>query len=177
VTAELGRVVSDSEVHGNGLESGVWGGVIHSSFPIGWLQSSLGVTVVVLVIVLILLNLSLILRHRYTKYHASYFPLTQSHTCSSIDSPFPAYMATTLGPEWRRVSADSNPPFYMFDKPIQKSAQDDREYRIIKLENGLHATLVHDAGADSAAASLDVAVGHLSDPVGRTIEFVNSKMI
>jgi hypothetical protein len=78
---------------------------------------------------------------------------------------FRAHMATTV-PEWQRVSPDSIPPFFVFNKPIQKSLQDDREYRIIRLENGLHATLVHDASADSAAASLDVAVGHLSDPVG-----------
>ena len=77
-------------------------------------------------------------------------------------------MAAAPGPEWRRVS-DSIPPFFVFDKPIQTSEQDDREYRIIQLENGLQATLVHDPKADSAAASLDVAVGHLSDPVSQLI--------
>jgi insulysin len=38
-------------------------------------------------------------------------------------------------------------------------------YRLIKLENGLHATVIHDAKPDKAAASLDLAVGHLLDPV------------
>jgi insulysin len=80
-----------------------------------------------------------------------------------------------MGPEWRRVSADSIPPYFIFNRPIQKSAQDDREYRIIKLGNGLHATLVHDAQADSAAASLDVAVGHLSDPVSPSLELIHPK--
>ena len=61
------------------------------------------------------------------------------------------------------------PPFTVFNKPIQKSQQDDRDYRIIKLQNGLQAILVHDAKADKAAASLDVAVGHLWDPVGLTV--------
>lgn len=37
--------------------------------------------------------------------------------------------------------------------------------RIIRLENGLKATLVSDPKSDKAAASLDVAVGHLDDPV------------
>ncbi|KAK1236433.1 metalloprotease [Marasmius sp. AFHP31] len=67
---------------------------------------------------------------------------------------------------WRRVTParDNVPPFSIFTKAIEKSQQDDREYRIIRLENGLEATLVHDKTADKAAASLDVAVGHLSDP-------------
>ncbi|KAK7017923.1 metalloprotease [Paramarasmius palmivorus] len=66
---------------------------------------------------------------------------------------------------WKRVDPGNGiPPYSVFVKPIEKSQQDDREYRIIKLENGLEATLVHDAKADKAAASLDVAVGHLSDP-------------
>lgn len=67
---------------------------------------------------------------------------------------------------WRSVPASSNVPAYsIFTKPIQKSEQDDRDYRIIRLENGLEATLIHDSKADKAAASLDVAVGHLADPV------------
>ena len=56
-------------------------------------------------------------------------------------------------------------PHEVFTKAIQKSPQDDREYRFIRLENGLQVMLVHDAKADKAAASLDVAVGHLYDPV------------
>ncbi|KAG6854734.1 hypothetical protein C0991_002448 [Blastosporella zonata] len=65
---------------------------------------------------------------------------------------------------WRRVSSGPAPPFSIFNQPIQSSEQDDRDYRIILLDNGLEATLIHDANADKAAASLDVAVGHLSDP-------------
>lgn len=74
-------------------------------------------------------------------------------------------MTSTI--DWKRVvPANSEiPPFSVFTKPIVKSQQDDRDYRIIRLDNGLEATLVHDAKADKAAASLDVAVGHLSDPV------------
>ncbi|KAJ4493396.1 Metalloenzyme, LuxS/M16 peptidase-like protein [Lentinula lateritia] len=67
---------------------------------------------------------------------------------------------------WRRVTPTQAgiPPFSVFTKQIQKSPQDDRKYRIIELENGLKAVLIHDGKADKAAASLDVAVGHLSDP-------------
>ncbi|KIP12311.1 hypothetical protein PHLGIDRAFT_21111 [Phlebiopsis gigantea 11061_1 CR5-6] len=66
--------------------------------------------------------------------------------------------------EWKRVSDPAAPPFFVFTKSIRKSEQDDREYRVIKLANGLEAMLVHDGKADKAAASLDVAVGHLYDP-------------
>ncbi|KAJ7256509.1 Metalloenzyme, LuxS/M16 peptidase-like protein [Mycena haematopus] len=68
--------------------------------------------------------------------------------------------------DWERVTpaSGSAPPFSVFTKSLQKSAQDDREYRLIRLENGLEAMLVHDAKADKAAASLDVAIGHLDDP-------------
>ncbi|KAI0282121.1 Metalloenzyme, LuxS/M16 peptidase-like protein [Russula aff. rugulosa BPL654] len=66
---------------------------------------------------------------------------------------------------WRRQISPKAPPYWVFTKPIQKSQQDDREYRLIRLDNGLQAMLVHDAKADKAAASLDVAVGHLNDPV------------
>ncbi|KAF7295456.1 Insulin-degrading enzyme [Mycena indigotica] len=71
-------------------------------------------------------------------------------------------MATTA--DWTRVNPTTAPPFSVFNKPLQQSAQDDRDYRLIRLENGLEAILVHDYKADKAAASLDVAVGHLHDP-------------
>ncbi|KAI0310642.1 Metalloenzyme, LuxS/M16 peptidase-like protein [Amylostereum chailletii] len=67
---------------------------------------------------------------------------------------------------WRRVdpATEKRGGFSVYTKPIQKSEQDDREYRLIELDNGLQAMLVQDAKADKAAASLDVAVGHLHDP-------------
>ncbi|KXN92195.1 Insulin-degrading enzyme [Leucoagaricus sp. SymC.cos] len=75
-------------------------------------------------------------------------------------------MTTLSGPNWKRVTpADPNvPPYSVFTKPIEKSSRDEREYRIIQLDNGLKATLVHDVETDKAAASLDVGVGHLQDP-------------
>jgi len=48
---------------------------------------------------------------------------------------------------------------------VEVSPVDDRSYRIVTLpSNGLRVMVVHDPEADQAAASLDVAVGHFSDP-------------
>ncbi|MDN3524465.1 insulinase family protein [Halomonas sabkhae] len=44
------------------------------------------------------------------------------------------------------------------------SPNDDRDYRILTLDNGLTALLVHDAEADKAAASVNVDVGNAQDP-------------
>ena len=78
---------------------------------------------------------------------------------------------------WMHVEANgSTPGHYVYSKPIHKSEQDDREYRAIRLENGLQALLVHDAKTDKAAASLDVAVGHLSDPVSGSVFFCVAPM-
>jgi len=74
-------------------------------------------------------------------------------------------MATATS-DWNFVEGPGRVPYRAYIKPLVKSAQDERAYQLIQLENGLQATLVHDAKADKAAASLDVAVGHLYDPVG-----------
>jgi hypothetical protein len=44
-------------------------------------------------------------------------------------------------PDWTHVAPKNAPPFWRYDKPIQKSPQDEREYSIIKLQNGLEAIL------------------------------------
>ena len=74
-------------------------------------------------------------------------------------------MATVTNPDWARVERLEATPHLVYTKPLLKSEQDNRDYRVIRLENGLQATLVHDGNADKAAGSLDVAVGHLYDPV------------
>jgi insulysin len=74
-------------------------------------------------------------------------------------------MSAGASADWKLVDKPGAIPYRKFTKPIEKSEQDDREYRIIELENGLQATLVHDVNSDKSAASLDVAVGHLYDPV------------
>ena len=53
----------------------------------------------------------------------------------------------------------------VFNKEIEKSSNDDRSYRIIRLTNKLEVLIIHDAKADKAAASMDVNVGSYSDPV------------
>lgn len=45
-----------------------------------------------------------------------------------------------------------------------KSAEDDRNYRLVELPNQLQALLVSDPTTDKAAASMDVGIGFYSDP-------------
>lgn len=57
-------------------------------------------------------------------------------------------------------SADS--PYRYND--IRKSQEDTRNYRGLKLENGMRVLLVSDSTTDKSAACLCVEVGHMSDP-------------
>lgn len=104
----------------------------------------------------------------------SIFPPVTTTALRTVTIPKPSAMSSALAtdiglPEdvqnWRRQISPKASPHWVYTNPIQKSQQDDREYRLIRLDNGLQAMLVHDAKADKAAASLDVAVGHLHDPV------------
>lgn len=47
---------------------------------------------------------------------------------------------------------------------IESSPQDDRQYKIITLQNSLTALLISDVTTDKASAAMDVNIGHLSDP-------------
>ena len=86
-----------------------------------------------------------------------------------LPSFLPRYRSMATAPigDWDLVETQGSVPYRVYTKPLVKSGQDGRDYRLIHLNNGLQATLVHDATTDMAAASLDVAVGHLSDPVSR----------
>ena len=53
------------------------------------------------------------------------------------------------------------------NKTIIKSQNDEREYRVITLQNNLQCLLVHDKDADKSAASLSVKVGFHQDPTDR----------
>ena len=53
-----------------------------------------------------------------------------------------------------------------FEGSMEKPLIDKREYKLIRLENGLEALLIHDPEADKASAAMDVRVGHVSDPEG-----------
>jgi len=47
---------------------------------------------------------------------------------------------------------------------VIKSDSDPREYRYFELDNGLQVLAISDPASDRAAASMDVSVGHFSDP-------------
>lgn len=72
--------------------------------------------------------------------------------------------------DWETVPPSADLPGYsVFKKDIRKPEVDDRDYRYIKLKNDLEALLIHDPNADKSAASLDVEIGHLHDPVSLII--------
>jgi insulysin len=58
------------------------------------------------------------------------------------------------------------PPIPVATGPVDliRPPTDDREHKYLTLPNGLEVIVVSDPKADKAAASMDVGVGHLSDP-------------
>ncbi|GBB90257.1 hypothetical protein RclHR1_17150001 [Rhizophagus clarus] len=60
------------------------------------------------------------------------------------------------------ISKDKS--YIVFNKEIEKSCNDERSYRIIRLSNEMEALIIHDAEADKAAASMDVNIGSYHDP-------------
>ncbi|GAA5998202.1 hypothetical protein JCM5350_002919 [Sporobolomyces pararoseus] len=66
-----------------------------------------------------------------------------------------------LGRDWK-VKDDGR--VAVFQPLIEQSPNDDRQYRLVTLRNGLTAMLISDPKTDKAAASLSVQIGHLSDP-------------
>ncbi|KAJ1733777.1 metalloprotease [Coemansia biformis] len=63
-----------------------------------------------------------------------------------------------------RATAASGLPYTEFTGDLNKSLSDSREYRLIRLPNGLVAMVVHDVEESKACASLGVNVGSLADP-------------
>lgn len=83
-----------------------------------------------------------------------------------VESSSKYSMAEGASMAWKDIPGTEDRPGYsLFCQSLQKPVNDDREYRMIRLQNGLTAVLVHDARTDKAAASLSIAVGHLQDPV------------
>lgn len=78
----------------------------------------------------------------------------------NMDAKVAAAIERANGGQWARHEG-----YELLMDEIEKAEFDERQYRIIKLDNGLVLILIHDSGADKAAAALDVAVGHLHDPV------------
>lgn len=58
-----------------------------------------------------------------------------------------------------------NQDYAVYTKPLEKPANDQREYRFIKLLNQLEVLVISDPETDRASAALDVHVGSLNDPV------------
>lgn len=54
-------------------------------------------------------------------------------------------------------------PVVLLTDRLEKPSLDDRDYRVVRLENDLEALLVHDPDTDKASAALDVNVGNFSD--------------
>ncbi|KAG2201269.1 hypothetical protein INT47_006772 [Mucor saturninus] len=54
--------------------------------------------------------------------------------------------------------------YELYTHALEKPANDEREYRLIKLANQLEVLLISDPETDRASAALDVHVGSLSDP-------------
>ncbi|OLY84962.1 Insulin-degrading enzyme [Smittium mucronatum] len=62
-------------------------------------------------------------------------------------------------------TSDQGIPYFEFTKaPIQKSTSDNRNYSLIRLQNGLVVLLAQDAKENKSCAALNVKVGSLSDP-------------
>jgi hypothetical protein len=56
--------------------------------------------------------------------------------------------------------------YWRYSNPIEIPSVDERKYQLIRLQsNDLEVLLVSDPTVDRAAISLDVGVGHMSDPV------------
>ncbi|KAG5930400.1 hypothetical protein E4U42_001646 [Claviceps africana] len=64
------------------------------------------------------------------------------------------------------MEAARRAPVVLVTDTLEKPSIDDRDYRVIRLENDLEVLLVHDAETDKASAALDVRVGNFSDEDG-----------
>lgn len=64
------------------------------------------------------------------------------------------------------MEAGRHAPVVLLTDSLEKPSIDDRDYRVIRLENHLEALLVHDPETDKASAALDVGVGNFSDEEG-----------
>ncbi|KAJ2111135.1 metalloprotease [Coemansia sp. RSA 922] len=70
----------------------------------------------------------------------------------------------TLGFEHRKTSV-SQLPYEEYTGPMEKSASDTNDYRLIRLPNNLVVMCVQDAETETATAALSVNVGSNMDPV------------
>ncbi|KAJ2402603.1 metalloprotease, partial [Coemansia sp. RSA 2531] len=64
-----------------------------------------------------------------------------------------------------KLTVESSLPYKEYSGLIEKSGNDQRQYRLVRLPNNLTALCVQDAEAKEAAASLSVNVGSGANPV------------
>jgi hypothetical protein len=80
------------------------------------------------------------------------------------------YEMSTLSQPQTPATADSplrehrHSPVQTVTDQLETPSLDDRQYRVIKLENQLEVLLVQDADTDKASAAMDVNVGNFNDP-------------
>ncbi|RCI10149.1 hypothetical protein L249_8413 [Ophiocordyceps polyrhachis-furcata BCC 54312] len=65
-----------------------------------------------------------------------------------------------------RLTPGRRTPVVVLADCLEKPSLDDRDYRVVRLENELEVLLVHDPETDKASAALDVNVGNFSDEEG-----------
>lgn len=61
------------------------------------------------------------------------------------------------------LATSRHAPVILLTDSLEKPSLDDRDYRVVRLDNELEALLVHDPQTDKASAALDVNVGNFSD--------------
>ena len=64
------------------------------------------------------------------------------------------------------LTSGRHAPVVLLTDQLEKPSLDNRDYRVVRLENDLEALLVHDPETDKASAALDVNVGNFSDEDG-----------
>ena len=90
--------------------------------------------------------------------------MSESKTCQHIFKPISDENEDEKHWEHKDGGSPSESHF-LYTLPLQKPHSDPKEYRLIKLDNGLEVMLVHDDKTDKAAACMNLNVGGCHDPV------------
>ncbi|KAJ2484384.1 metalloprotease, partial [Coemansia sp. RSA 2052] len=64
-----------------------------------------------------------------------------------------------------KLSIESSMPYEEYTGQIEKSGNDKRQYRLVRLPNNLVALCIQDDDAKEAAVSLNVNIGSSANPV------------
>ncbi|GBB83220.1 hypothetical protein RclHR1_00100024 [Rhizophagus clarus] len=103
--------------------------------------------------------------YKYRKQHTPVLVFSNNFRFQTVFTNIARTMATSSFnnlPSNFTISSDGS--HAILSVPIEKSDNDDRSYRLIRLSNELEALLIHDAKTDKSSAALDVHVGNLCDP-------------